>query len=88
LSIGFFLFCVISGCSTEQFECRPGECVFAKFVCDGDRDCDNGEDESDCLDYVKLFVKEKGFKLQNKETVIVDVGEKECSKLSVQLSCQ
>jgi hypothetical protein len=50
-----------SSCTSEQFECRPGECIFGKFVCDGDRDCSGGEDERDCLDYVGFFVKVSGF---------------------------
>jgi hypothetical protein len=41
-----------------------GECVFAKTVCDGERDCSDGEDEQDCLNYVGMFVKESGFKVQ------------------------
>jgi hypothetical protein len=40
-----------------------GECVFAKTVCDGERDCSDGEDEQDCLNYVGMFVKETGFKV-------------------------
>ena len=73
-------------CTSEQFQCRPGECVFSKFVCDGDRDCDGGEDEADCPNYVNFFVKEAGFKLQNKDTVVVDVSLKECAKMCLQVT--
>ena len=76
----------VCSCSTEQFECRAGECIFLKSVCDGEKDCSGGEDEQNCLDYVGLFIREIGFKLQNKETVVVDVTEKECAKLCVQVT--
>ena len=26
----------IGSCAKGQFQCRPGECVFAKYVCDGE----------------------------------------------------
>jgi len=46
-----------------SIEIGSGECVFAKTVCDGERDCSDGEDEENCLDYVAMFVKESGFKV-------------------------
>ena len=48
----------------ERFQCSAEECIFTKFVCDGTADCENGEDEANCLDYMSLFKKEAGFKTQ------------------------
>ncbi len=41
-----------------------GECIFSKFVCDGESDCSGGEDEVGCVKYSDLFAKETGYKLQ------------------------
>ena len=46
----------------EQFECLDG-CIFSKYVCDGEKDCNGGEDEENCIQYVELFEKESGFKV-------------------------
>ena len=45
-------------CASDQFSCRPGECIFSGYVCDGDKDCKNGEDEAPlarCERYVDDF---------------------------------
>jgi hypothetical protein len=51
-------------CGKERFQCQPGECIFATFVCDGEVDCSEGEDEKDCMIFTDLFEVEAGFKLQ------------------------
>ena len=53
--------------SHEQFQCEPGECIYSRFVCDGEADCSNGNDEINCLKYTSLYVMEKGFKLKTGE---------------------
>lgn len=37
-------------CAADEFQCKAGsdECVLAVYVCDGQRDCTNGEDERNC----------------------------------------
>lgn len=35
-------------CTAEQFRCDSGRCLPKSFVCDGDNDCRNGEDETNC----------------------------------------
>lgn len=34
------------GCSNEEFECKSGECVPVRFLCDSYVDCTDGSDES------------------------------------------
>ncbi|PSN35081.1 hypothetical protein C0J52_17294 [Blattella germanica] len=34
-------------CSPTQFQCSLGLCIMKRYVCDGVRDCKNGEDESE-----------------------------------------
>lgn len=40
------------GCNEDEFECEDGACVKIDQLCDGSRDCTNGEDEVvNCNDY-------------------------------------
>lgn len=36
------------GCSAHEFQCRTGECVDTRRVCDGRMDCLDGSDEAHC----------------------------------------
>lgn len=41
--------CRVAGgkaCSSEEFECKSGECVPVRFLCDSYTDCTDGSDES------------------------------------------
>lgn len=41
--------CKVAGgkaCSSEEFECKSGECIPARFLCDSYVDCTDGSDES------------------------------------------
>ena len=51
----------------EEFSCLDGSCVSKDYVCDGELDCDGGEDERDCRRIALLFAKEEGFRLQGGE---------------------
>ena len=35
-------------CLDGQFKCDSGHCIDVNFVCDGDRDCHDTTDESNC----------------------------------------
>ncbi|XP_078666203.1 uncharacterized protein LOC144908469 isoform X3 [Branchiostoma floridae x Branchiostoma belcheri] len=39
---------VTTPCYKFQFRCDTGECLPSNWRCDGDRDCDGGEDEASC----------------------------------------
>ncbi|GAB6025515.1 hypothetical protein CHUAL_011248 [Chamberlinius hualienensis] len=39
-------------CAPDEFRCSIEKCINAKFVCDGEKDCDDGKDEI-CEDEVK-----------------------------------
>ncbi|XP_043673841.1 uncharacterized protein LOC122631786 isoform X3 [Vespula pensylvanica] len=49
---------LLSGqCKPKHFECLPGECIPAPWVCDGEEDCTNGADERACMDHLDLYQK-------------------------------
>ena len=59
-----------STCGSDQFECRPGECIFSGYVCDGEPDCTNKKDENPlakCDKYSDDFKEVSGVKLNVKE---------------------
>ena len=39
-------FVVVEAC--EEFTCNDGECIYNRWLCDGDNDCSDGEDEANC----------------------------------------
>ena len=42
-----------SNCPPAMYECRSGECIYPKHLCDGEDDCQDGEDEKNCPDKPK-----------------------------------
>ena len=47
-SVSGIFFAAILQCTGEQFKCRTGRCIRARWRCDGDFDCEDGSDESEC----------------------------------------
>lgn len=39
---------ILNPCVEGEFACSDGRCITTRWVCDGDRDCANGEDEEGC----------------------------------------
>ena len=38
-----------TGCPSDQFSCKySGECIPESWQCDGENDCNQGEDEENC----------------------------------------
>ena len=52
---------ILNTCPSEQFQCEPGECIYSQFVCDGEPDCSNGRDETNCLKYTSLYMVRHNF---------------------------
>lgn len=42
-------------CQLGEFECRTGECVSEKYLCDFSRDCLDGSDEKNCKYQTSLY---------------------------------
>lgn len=38
--------CDIKNCTSKEFQCKSGRCIPLSWVCDGEEDCPNKEDES------------------------------------------
>ena len=39
---------IIKGCTKDDFKCDNGECVPSEWICDGECDCSDESDETDC----------------------------------------
>ena len=39
-------FVLVEACA--EFTCNDGECIYNGWLCDGDNDCSDGEDEANC----------------------------------------
>lgn len=44
-------------CSSEEFACKSnnGECIPLTWMCDGNKDCNDGSDEASCSEYFVLM---------------------------------
>ena len=52
---------VESKCPPSLYECRSGECINPKQMCDGENDCQYGEDENNCPYKPKTNKKRVGY---------------------------
>ncbi|KAK6631387.1 hypothetical protein RUM44_005914 [Polyplax serrata] len=76
---------VYSSCGDHHFECKPGECIKKKWICDGQRDCSNNRDEEMCNVFLQEFdiVRNKRMKGMGKEKW-TNVNQNMCSKLCLE----
>lgn len=44
----FFLAPDVPSCQSDELQCASGHCIPENWICDGQNDCTNGSDESDC----------------------------------------
>lgn len=55
----FFIFTVRQPkCTDRQFQCKSGECIPIKYICDGESDCKDRSDEdpTECTNISKLII--------------------------------
>ena len=63
--------CLVSGvleqCAPSEFACQQGGCIEREWVCDGDIDCEDKSDETNCSKCPKkvMAVKNTNFKRLN-----------------------
>jgi len=55
-----------TGCSRDQFQCSNGQCISARWKCDGHEDCKLGDDEKNCEPGIVLNNTEKYSEARNK----------------------
>ncbi|XP_078527737.1 CD320 antigen [Lissotriton helveticus] len=93
---GFLLFLMMrlaqgfpeASCSSKQHVCGNGDCIPLLWKCDGDEDCLDGGDESDC-GYITCTSAD--FNCSNSQCVpkgLVCDGNDDCGDLSDEASCQ
>ena len=62
---------VLEQCAPSEFSCQQGGCIEREWVCDGDIDCEDKSDETNCSKCQKkvMAVKNTNFKRLNKAFV-------------------
>ena len=75
----------VDTCHKEEYHCRGGRCISTSYVCDGARDCPDGDDEEDCRVLSSLFVVTENYKLEGnlkkKTSESVRASLEECARL-------
>ncbi|CAH1280545.1 unnamed protein product [Diabrotica balteata] len=76
-------------CESNQFQCDRGDCILASWVCDGMKDCFEGEDEKNCDSSVNCSRSQ--FKCQTDGSCIAATavcdGDFDCTDKTDELSC-
>ena len=39
-------------CKNSEFQCKNDDCINVEWLCDGEPDCVDGEDEEQCREYI------------------------------------
>ena len=72
-------------CFKEEYSCKDGRCISRDYVCDGVKDCSEGDDEDECRVMASLFRKESGYKLEGvtagSESDSIQATEEQCAKM-------
>ncbi|XP_035776536.1 basement membrane-specific heparan sulfate proteoglycan core protein-like [Anopheles albimanus] len=77
-----------SACAVDEATCSNGECIRKSQICDGNRDCDDGSDETSCSLYHKCEPNQ--FKCANRKCVLktwLCDGEQDCGDGSDEENC-
>ncbi|XP_063419022.1 very low-density lipoprotein receptor-like [Mytilus trossulus] len=80
--------CAKKTCSSDQFKCYSGQCILMKWKCDGQRDCNDGTDESDCN---ASTCNAEQFNCTNGKCIDIDWrcdGDYDCSDYSDEERCE
>ena len=40
--------CLITECPEDMVKCKSGKCISHTWICDGENDCPDNDDEEDC----------------------------------------
>eukprot|EP01084_Bolivina_argentea_P234908 395438_1 len=64
-------------CKKQEFKCDDGECIWKGFVCNGESDCRNGEDEHMQCDYSLITCPDDMFMCKSTGTCIEE--KKQCN---------
>lgn len=51
---------ITDNCEVRSYQCKNGACINETLICDGKRDCQDGDDEENCSKFtaLKLHVNE------------------------------
>uniref|UniRef100_A0A182W103 Basement membrane-specific heparan sulfate proteoglycan core protein n=1 Tax=Anopheles minimus TaxID=112268 RepID=A0A182W103_9DIPT len=77
-----------SACATNEATCMNGDCILKTQICDGNRDCSDGSDETGCSPYQQCEPNQ--FKCRNSKCVLntwLCDGEQDCGDGSDEENC-
>lgn len=82
------LFDFRTGCDSDQFRCRNGDCVNGNAQCNGYTECQDGSDETDCP---STSCQANQFRCRNGQCVNAAVrcnGQTDCQDSSDEANCR